>query len=150
MAQRVVQRPRGEPNELIKAAVERIVGLRLKGRGWAFLVLLATLNWVANIVCLALAIMAVRSAVPWSGLILAWSAGMGAASFGITPGGLGLVEAALVGALVAAGVHAPDAVAAVLVYRLISFWLVDLVGWTLYATARRWGPPPLPTSGSLI
>jgi uncharacterized protein (TIRG00374 family) len=141
LAQRVIQRPQGEPRELITAAVERITGLRLKGRSWVFVVLLATLNWVANIACLALAIMAVRSPVPWSGLILAWSVGMGAASFGITPGGLGLVEAALVGALVVAGVHAPAAVAAVLVYRLISFWLVDAVGWTLYVSARRWGRP---------
>jgi uncharacterized protein (TIRG00374 family) len=139
LAQRVMQRPQSEPRELIKATVERITGLRLKGRGWAYLIFLATLNWVANIACLALAIVAVRSPVPWSGLILAWSAGMGAASFGITPGGLGLVEAALVAALVAAGVHVPEAVAAVLVYRLISFWLVDMVGWALYLTARTRG-----------
>ena len=77
---------------------------------------MATTNWVANIVCLALAIMAVRSPVPWSGLILAWTVGMGAGSFGITPGVSGLVEAALAGALVAAGAHAPQAVAAVLIY----------------------------------
>ena len=48
--------------------------------------LMATINWTANIACLALAIDAVRSPVPWSGLILAWTVGMGAGSFGITPG----------------------------------------------------------------
>ena len=67
------------------------------------------MNWVADIACLALAIMAVGSPVPWSGLILAWSVRVGAASLGLTPGGLGVVEAALAGALVAAGVHAPQA-----------------------------------------
>src|SRR5258707_763014 len=46
---------------------------------------------------------------------------------------------ALATALVAAGVHAPEAVAAVLVYRLISFWLVDAVGWMLYVTTRKRG-----------
>ena len=117
----------------------RIVGLRLNRRGWAFVSLIATVNWMANIVCLALAIDAVRSPVPWSGLILAWTVGMGAGSFGITPGGVGLVEAALAGALVVAGVHAPQAVAAVLIYRLISFWLVDALGWTLYVTTRKPG-----------
>ena len=120
----------------------RIVRLRLKTRGWAFVFFMATINWMANIACLALAIAAVRSPVPWSGLILAWTVGVGAGSLGITPGGVGVVEAALAGALVAAGVHAPQAVAAVLIYRLISFWLVDTLGWTLYVTTRKRGRPP--------
>jgi uncharacterized membrane protein YbhN (UPF0104 family) len=149
LAQRVIHRPQGDPRALIAATVARIVGLRLSGRGWAFVFCLATINWVANIACLALAIMAVRSPVPWSGLILAWSVGVGAASFGITPGGVGLVEAALTGALVAAGVHAPHALAAVVLFRLISFWLVDAVGWTLYLTTRRGRPPPLASDSSV-
>jgi putative heme transporter len=139
LAQQVIQRPQGDPRELIEASVARIVGLRLRARGWIFVFCLATTNWMANIACLALAITAVGSPVPWSGLILAWSVGLGAASFGVTPGGLGLVEAALAGALVAAGVHAPQAVAAVLLYRLISFWLVDALGWTLYVTTGKRG-----------
>ena len=150
LAQRVTQRLQGDPKELIESTMVRIVGLRLNGRGWAFVFSLATMNSVANIACLALAIMAVRSPVPWSDLILAWSVGVGAASFGITPGGVGLVEAALAGALVAAGVHAAQAVAAVLIYRLISFWLVDAVGWTLYVTTRKRGrPPPLASDSSV-
>ena len=150
LAQRVVQRPQGDPRELIEASVARIVGLRLRARGWIFVFFLATTNWAANIACLALAIMAVRSPVPWSGLILAWSVALGAASFGITPGGLGVVEAALAGALVAAGVHAPQAVAAVLLYRLISFWLVDALGWALYLTTSKGERlPPLASHSSV-
>ena len=141
MVQRVMQRPQGDPRALIEATVARVVGLRLKERGWAFVFFMATVNWAANIACLALAIMAVGSPVPWSGLILAWSVGVGAGSFGLTPGGLGVVEAALAAALVAVGVHAPEAVAAVLVYRLISFWLVDALGWMLYVTTRKRGRP---------
>jgi uncharacterized protein (TIRG00374 family) len=150
LVQRVTQRPQGDPRELIEATMARIVGLRLDGRGWAFVFTLATMNWVADIACLALAIMAVRSPVPWSVLILAWSVGVGAASFGITPGGVGLVEAALAGALVAAGVHAAQAVASVLLYRLISFWLVDAVGWTLYVTTRKRTRPPPPAPESSV
>jgi putative heme transporter len=147
VAQRVFQRPRGDPRELIDATVGRIIGLRLRGRGWAFVFFVATINWVADVACLALALMAVRSPVPWSGLILAWSVGVGAASFGVTPGGLGLVEAALAGGLVVAGVHTPQAVAAVLVYRLISFWLVDALGWALYLTTRKREPPAITGPG---
>jgi len=150
LVQRVMQRPQGDPRALIEATVARVVGLRLKERGWAFVFFMATVNWAANIACLALAIMAVGSPVPWSGLILAWSVGVGAGSFGLTPGGLGVVEAALAAALVAAGVHAPEAVAAVLVYRLISFWLVDALGWMLYVTTRKQGRPAPMTSDSPV
>jgi hypothetical protein len=146
LALRLMRRPQGDARELIEASVERIVRLRLKVRGWAFVFLMAAVNWTANIACLAVSIWAVRSPVPWSGLILAWSVGVGAGSFGVTPGGLGLVEAALSGALIAIGVHAPKAVAAVLIYRLISFWLVDALGWTLYVATRNRGRPPPATS----
>jgi putative heme transporter len=148
LARRVTRRPQDDPSELIEATLQRIVGLRLKVRGWVFVFFMAAVNWTANIACLALSIWAVRSPVPWSGLILAWSVGVGAGSFGITPGGVGLVEAALAGALVAAGIHAPKAVAAVLLYRLISFWLVDALGWALYATTRKRGWPPQTASDS--
>jgi putative heme transporter len=150
LSQRLIHRPHGDARALIDAAAARIAGLRLKRRGWAFVFFMATLNWAANIACLALALLAVRSPVPWSRLILAWSAGVGASSFGITPGGLGLVEAVLAGALIAAGVHTPQAVAAVLLYRLISFWLVDALGWTFYVTTRKQGPPPPPVSDSPV
>jgi uncharacterized membrane protein YbhN (UPF0104 family) len=150
LAQRLIHRPHGDARALIDAAEARVAGLRLKRRGWAFVFFMATLNWVSNIACLALALLAVRSPVPWSRLILAWSAGVGASSFGITPGGLGLVEAVLAGALIAAGVHTPQAVAAVLLYRLISFWLVDALGWTFYVTTRKQRPPPPPVSDSSV
>jgi uncharacterized protein (TIRG00374 family) len=143
LAQRVIHRPLGDPRRLIDAQITRIAGLHLRARSWAFVFWLAVMNWVADIACLALAIMAVGSPVPWSALILVWGVGVGAGSFGLTPGGLGIVEAALAAALVAAGVHSPEALAAVLVYRLISFWLVDAFGWTLYVATRKRRQPIL-------
>jgi uncharacterized protein (TIRG00374 family) len=150
LVQRVIRRPKSDPRELIDATVARVAGLHLNARGWFFVLWLATMNWLADIACLALAIMAVGSPVPWSALILAWSVGVGAGSFGLTPGGLGVVEAALAAALVAAGVHSPQAVASVLLYRLISFWLVDAFGWVLYVTTRTRGRPTSPTSPSAV
>jgi uncharacterized protein (TIRG00374 family) len=150
LAQRAIHRPQSDPRELIDTAFTRVLDLRLSGRGWAFVFWLALMNWLADIACLALSLIAVGSPVPWSTLILVWSVGVGAGSFGLTPGGLGLVEAALAAALVAAGVHPPQAVAAVLVYRLISFWLVDAVGWTLYAMTRNRRNATPPTSASSV
>ncbi|WP_222195053.1 lysylphosphatidylglycerol synthase transmembrane domain-containing protein [Modestobacter italicus] len=97
--------------------------------GRAFLLALA--NWVLDIGCLALALVAVGAPVPWQGLVLAWAAGALVSSARLTPGGIGVVEAALVAALVAAGMPASQAVPAVLVYRLVSQWLLIGLGAVL-------------------
>ena len=46
-----------------------------------------------------------------------------------TPGGLGAIEAALSAGLTAAGMPARSAVSAVLLYRLLTFWLPVPIGW---------------------
>ena len=59
------------------------------------------------------------------------------------PGGIGGVEGAMIGAFVAFGIHADQAVVAVLAYRAISFWLPTLPGIAGYLALRRtvraWG-----------
>jgi uncharacterized protein (TIRG00374 family) len=57
-----------------------------------------------------------------------------------TPGGLGFVEAGLTGTLALAGVAAPDAVLATLVFRLVSFWLPLPVGVAALFGYRRRHP----------
>jgi uncharacterized membrane protein YbhN (UPF0104 family) len=47
----------------------------------------------------------------------------------ITPGGIGVVEGTLSLLLVAYGMPTDTAVAAVLLYRIISFWVLVPVGW---------------------
>ena len=61
-------------------------------------------------------------------LLLAWAAGTAVASLGLTPGGLGVVEATLSSALIATGLVGSTAIAAVLVYRIVSLWLVIAAG----------------------
>jgi putative heme transporter len=58
----------------------------------------------------------------------------------VAPGGLGVVEVALSAALVAAGLRSGDALAAVLVYRLISLWLVMAAGWLVLVAAGKIKP----------
>jgi uncharacterized protein (TIRG00374 family) len=55
----------------------------------------------------------------------------------LTPGGLGFVEAGLVGTLTLAGVAPKDALLATLVYRLVSFWLPIPAGGIAYGLFRR-------------
>ena len=57
-------------------------------------------------------------------------AGTAVASAAPTPGGVGAVEAALIAGLTATGVPDEQAVPAVLVYRVATFWLpVHQAGW---------------------
>jgi hypothetical protein len=90
--------------------------------------LLALANWLLDGTCLALSLEAVGAPVPWRGLLLAWAAGALVASARLTPGGIGVVEAALASALVASGLPASQAVPAVLVYRLVSLWMLMAIG----------------------
>jgi uncharacterized protein (TIRG00374 family) len=90
---------------------------------------MALANWGWDCACLAVSFLAVGAPVPWRGLILAYGAAQLAANLPITPGGLGVVEGSLTIALVAYGGSRESTVAAVLMYRLMSFWALLLVGW---------------------
>jgi glycosyltransferase 2 family protein len=56
------------------------------------------------------------------------------ASAAPTPGGVGAVEAALIGGLAAFGVPAAVAVPSVLLYRVLTCWIPVFVGWPV----MRW------------
>jgi uncharacterized protein (TIRG00374 family) len=63
-------------------------------------------------------------------------------AFPITPGGLGIVEVGLTGALVAFGGQNARVVAAVLVYRVLSTVPTLVIGLIAGATWRHIDPPP--------
>lgn len=56
-----------------------------------------------------------------------------------TPGGLGAVEAALIGGLTATGVPVSSALAVVLVFRTATFWLPAPLGWVAFVRLQRRG-----------
>src|SRR5271165_1408172 len=53
-------------------------------------------------------------------------------SIPLMPGGLLIVEAVLIPGLVTSGMSLPDAISAMLIYRLISWILVAVIGWVLF------------------
>jgi undecaprenyl-diphosphatase len=61
------------------------------------------------------------------------------ASAAPTPGGLGAMEAALVAGFTGVGVEPGTAVAAVLAYRLLTYWLPILPGWLSFRQLDRRG-----------
>ena len=56
-----------------------------------------------------------------------------------TPGGLGALEAAVVAGLTGVGMESGPAVAAVLGYRLVTYWLPILPGWISFHVLERRG-----------
>ena len=98
---------------------------------------MALANWLADAAVLAVSIRAAGAPVPWHALLLVYGSGIAAQSLNNTPGGLGVTEGALGAALVATGLRASQALAAVLLYRLASFWLVAIAGWLVFLWLRR-------------
>ncbi|WP_435837685.1 lysylphosphatidylglycerol synthase domain-containing protein [Streptantibioticus parmotrematis] len=56
-----------------------------------------------------------------------------------SPGGVGAIEAALSGALTIAGMPGDKALSAVLLFRLVTFWLPVLPGWLAFTHLTRKG-----------
>jgi len=128
-SRRLVGRPRREAAEVVEELLTRLAEVRL---GWrdALVSLLAGFgDWGFDCTALAFSFLAVGAPVPWKGLLLAYGAGMLAANLPITPGGLGVVEGSLTIALVAFGGSELSTVAAVLCYRIVSFWAYLPIGW---------------------
>lgn len=127
--------PRGDLEASIESLVERVTVVRLRWREIAVVVGLALATWLLDCSCFALSFLMVGVGIPWKGLLLAYGAGQLAANLPITPGGLGAVEGSLTIALAYFGGAHTGTVDAVLIYRLISFWGVLVVGWLAWG----WG-----------
>ncbi|MDF2975572.1 MAG: hypothetical protein K0S40_300 [Actinomycetospora sp.] len=107
--------------------------IELRGRGRAVVGSAALANWVLDIACLAACCAAVGAEGMTLALVLvAYAAATAASSAAFLPGGLGLVDGALLAALVAGGVPSHPALAAVLLYRLVSFVGVAAAGWVAW------------------
>ncbi len=120
-SQRVIRRPKGQTQTLAQAVLASIQGMQLGTSILARALLWGLVNWWADVACLAFSLRAAGiTGLSFGKILLVWTAGAGAASLSPTPGGIGAVEVAMVAALVAAGIHGPHAVTAVLIYRAIS------------------------------
>jgi len=100
-------------------------------------------SWLADIAVLVVAFLALGAQPPWLGLLLAYCAGQIASSLPITPGGIGVVEAGLTVTLVAFGGCTAATLAAVLLYRLISHWLIIPAGGVAWLLLRLTSPSGL-------
>lgn len=89
-------------------------------------------NWVADVACLAFAAYAAGDHASVAGLTVAYAAARAVGTIPLMPGGLLVVEAVLVPGLVSSGMSLPNAISAMLLYRLISWLLMSAVGWVVF------------------
>jgi uncharacterized membrane protein YbhN (UPF0104 family) len=133
----LLRRPAEDPGQIIRAWAARLSSLQLAPSGWMAVTGLGVINWLADAAVLAVSIRAAGGAVPWHDLLLVYGSGIAAQSLNITPGGLGVAEGTLSLALIATGLRASQALAAVLLYRLASFFLVAVAGWLVLFCLRH-------------
>ncbi|MDQ6938212.1 MAG: lysylphosphatidylglycerol synthase domain-containing protein [Actinomycetota bacterium] len=88
---------------------------------------------------LVAAVKAFGGGLPATSIFAVYLGGSALAAVSPTPGGLGALEAALVAGLTGLGALAGPSVAAVLVYRLVTYWAPVLPGVALYSRMRRRG-----------
>jgi uncharacterized membrane protein YbhN (UPF0104 family) len=89
----------------------------------------ALLLSLSYILCLAATVQAFHGSAAIASIAVVYLTGSALGSIIPTPGGLGAVEAALTTGLVAAGLHGTQAASAVLLFRLLTFWLPVPAGW---------------------
>lgn len=119
------------------------------GARWEQALAAAVGKWLLDYLALVCALYAVGASPRLSLVLLAYAVGAVAGMIPITPGGLGFVEAGLVGTLALAGIGGEQALLATLAYRIASYWLpmlAGLVGWVLFR--RRHGSPPPEANGA--
>jgi uncharacterized membrane protein YbhN (UPF0104 family) len=134
---RVRRRAPDHDQDRLLSFVEQLRSVRVHPASFAVAMVLAVANWLFDALCLWMCCVAVgATGLNATKLVIAYCAGMAAASVPIVPGGLGVVDGALILGLVAGGLTSSSAVAAVVLYRLISFGFIIGAGWLIWLRIR--------------
>jgi len=136
------RRPAGTGHDRVVAAALALSDIRPRWHHWVAALACAAVNWGADAACLALCLVAVGNSIPsLTAIVLAYVAGVASTQLALTPAGLGITEAAITAVLVAHGSPAHTALAAVLLFRLLSPGLNTAIGAAIGLTRTR---PPRP------
>jgi undecaprenyl-diphosphatase len=91
------------------------------------------------ILALAVSVSAFGAGPAFTSVALVYLVGSMVSSVAPTPGGIGAVEATLIAGLTSAGMASTSAVAAVILFRLATFWIPLLPGWGALMALQRSG-----------
>jgi uncharacterized protein (TIRG00374 family) len=104
--------------------------------------------WAANIGILWASFKAFGIAIPFGVVVMGFFVGMTANLIPFVPAGVGAVDAGMIGTFVLFGFPEAEVFAAILIYRLVAFWLPIPPGvlafFQLRRTVRRWKLEGLP------
>jgi uncharacterized membrane protein YbhN (UPF0104 family) len=110
------------------------------GRDWGLALAAALTNWLTDLLCLYAASQAFHLPVSLAQLGAVYLTVQVVRQIPLTPGGIGVIEVSLLAGLVSAGAGDGAAAATVLVYRLLSCWLIIPVGLLCWLGLRRPAP----------
>ena len=138
-----VNRVSGKPADtgfgLFDRVLAQLEAVELARRDAVAAIAWSAVHRVFDVACLGLACWAVGGSPSLAGLCIAFAAAKAVGSVPLAPGGLGFVDGTLIATLTAAGLTAPQSLAAVFVYRAVSFGFVALTGWSTIAAMYRGG-----------
>ncbi|MGK2954762.1 MAG: lysylphosphatidylglycerol synthase transmembrane domain-containing protein [Solirubrobacterales bacterium] len=104
--------------------------------------------WAANVGILWASFKAFGVAVPFGVVVMGFFIGMAANLIPFVPAGVGAVDAGMIGTFVLFGLPESEVFAAILIYRLVAFWLPIPPGvvafFQLRKTVKRWKTEGLP------
>lgn len=133
----LLHRPREQGLDNVRGFAEQLRAARLTAGHGAAAAAFAVLNWLLDAACLWMTIRAVGDrSLGGIAVLIAFCAGMAAGSITILPGGLGIIDNALIVGLVAGGAATAPAIAAVVLYRLISLGFIVGAGWVAWFATR--------------
>ncbi|MEV4619118.1 lysylphosphatidylglycerol synthase transmembrane domain-containing protein [Asanoa sp. NPDC049573] len=112
-------------------------GADVDARDWAAALAYSTAKWFADLMCLVAAVRALGLPVSLTTIAAIYLSVQVVRQVPLTPGGIGVVDIALIAGLTAAGAGSATAGAAVLIYRLLSCWLIIPAGGLAATTLRR-------------
>lgn len=135
----ILKRWRQRLGQSLRRVVQQMLGYRHKKLRLSGTLAASIGLTLCNVASLYGCVLALQLPVSFIQVLIAFTLGIGLGTVTPTPGGLGGVEAGLVAGLVAYHVHGADALAAVLAYRLISYWLALAVGALAFVIAERRG-----------
>jgi hypothetical protein len=110
------------------------------GRHWTLALGAAFANWLTDLLCLYAAARAFALPVSIVHLGAVYLTVQIVRQVPLTPGGIGVIEVSLLAGLVSSGAGEAQAAATVLVYRLLSCWLIIPVGLLCWLVLRRPSP----------
>ena len=134
---RLRRRPREQGLDQVRGFAEQLRAARLTPGHGAAAAAFAVLNWLLDAAALWMCLRAVSDAPPVaSQVLLAFCAAMATGSITILPGGLGIIDSALIVALVAGGTASAIAIAAVVLYRILTLGFIIGTGWLAWLSLR--------------